>query len=616
MAKADAVKGVPPAGAEETPLPPCVVLLVSLAALGLVGIAWYLWAVHGRIVWASLAVGCALPMLALAVLTTARGVWRQFAEIERYSAELLSPDPPDRDMADLAHDYIFVVGLDMRVRYVNRYAAVNFGGEPAAIIGRRIDGLFPPQMASRMIGNLRRVIEQAHEVTIEDEISFPHRAIFLNTRLVPCRDQRGRITGVMGVSRDITERRRIEDALRESEGRFRSVFGQAPVALHVRDLSPVLSGIQALRLSGVDDVRAHLASHPEAVLALLDRARVVEANKAALDLFDADSPEELAQNLHRIRTPQYMNIVLQTFIDIAEGRGHFEGETVIRTLKGRERSAYLRATVMAGHERTLDRVLVSLTDMTDLRRAEQEAALSRLEALSATGRLAAGVAHEINNPLQGMKAQIRLLRDDLPAAPAGLRRLDALNMEVDKIARIVRGLLDLHRRGTDSAGVCDARVVVGGLVELVASEMAKSAVRIEAVMPPDPLYVQIGANQLTQTLLNLILNAQDAMPDGGAVRITASQADGAARMVVSDNGIGIAPENRARIFTPFFTTKGPRGTGLGLSVSDSLVRAAGGSIRFSSDVGKGTSFEITLPVAGKVGSYREGPAARAGVRDT
>jgi PAS domain S-box-containing protein len=608
----DNVAGVP--SREDLPAP--VVALVVLASIGLIGLAWYLWAAHSRPVWAALALALALPMLALAALNSARGVLRQLADIERFGADLWPAEPEYHDLADLAHDYIFVIGADMRVRYVNRYAAGNFGGEPRSLIGRRIDHIFPPPMATRMMSNLRKVIEATREVTIEDAIAFPHRSLYLNTRLIPCRDRRGRITGVMGVSRDITERRHMEDALRESEGRFRSVFGQAPIALHVRDLSPVLAGIEALRLTGVEDVRAHLKTHPEAVTALLDRARVIESNQAALDLFEAESLEELAANLPRIRTPQYMNTVLQTFLDIAEGRNHFEGETLIRTLKGRERTAYLRATVMAGHERTLDRVLVSLTDLTDTRRAQQEVALSRIEALSATGRLAAGVAHEINNPLQGMKAQVRLLRDEPPGSPAATRRLDSLNGEIDKIARIVRGLLDLHRHGAQKDGICDAKAVIAGLTELVASEMAKSGVRVETALPEGPLWVRMEANGLTQTLLNLILNAQDAMPKGGAVRIDAVRSDGAARIAVTDQGVGITPEDGARIFTPFFTTKGPRGTGLGLSVSESIVRAAGGRITFTSDIGRGATFEIILPAAEKAGDVPEGPAVRAGVRDT
>lgn len=597
-------------------IPKPVAALVALAALGLLGSAWYLWGVGRQTVWPTVALICAVPMLAVAVVATARGVWWQLAEVERLGSDLRPSHPPFHDLPDLAHDYIFVVGADMCVQYVNRYAAGNFGGEPRSMIGRRIDKLFPERMAVRMMGNLRKVMNDGREITIEDEIAFPHRSIFLNTRLVPYRDRRGRIMGVMGVSRDITERRHIEDALRHSEERFRSVFGQAPVALHVRDLSPVLTGIQEMRLAGIPDVRSHLKSHPEDVVKLLNRARVIESNQAALDLFEAASLDELAANVHRIRTPQYMNTVLQTFLDIAEGKNHFEGETVIRTLKGRERTAYLRATVMARHERTLNRVLVSLADMTDIRRAEQEAALCRLEALSATGRLAAGVAHEINNPLQGMKAQIRLLRDDLPDAPAKDRRLNALNTEVDKIARIVRGLLDLHRRGAGADGVCDARAVITGLIEIVASELAKTSVRVETTLPPGPLDVRMGANELTQALLNLLLNAQDAMPEGGVARITASRTDDTVRLVVADEGVGISPENRARIFTPFFTTKGPRGTGLGLSVSDSLVRTAGGRITFASETGKGASFEITLPAAGKAGFGPEGTAVRAGVRDT
>ena len=597
-------------------IPKSVAALVVIAALGLLGSAWYLWGAGRQTVWPAVALICAVPMLAIAVVAAARGAWRQLTEIERLGADLRPSKPPFHDLTELAHDYVFVVGADMRVQYVNRYAAGNFGGEPSSLIGRRIDKIFPERMALRMMGNLRKVLKDGREITIEDEIAFPHRSIFLNTRLVACRNHRGRVTGVMGVSRDITERRRMEDALRQSEERFRSVFGQAPVALHVRDLSPVLTGIEEMRLAGIPNVRAHLKSHPEEVVKLFDRTRVIESNQAALDLFEAGSLEELAANIHRVRTPQYMSVVLQAFVDIAGGGNHFEGEMVIRTLKGRERTTYLRATVMAGHERTLDRVLVSLADMTDIRRAEQEAALCRLEALSATGRLAAGVAHEINNPLQGMKAQIRLLRDDPPDGPAKDRRLSALNTEVDKIACIVRGLLDLHRRGAGADGVSDARAVIAGLIEIVAGELAKTSVRVETTLPPGPLEVRMGANELTQTLLNLLLNAQDAMPDGGVVRLTAAMADDTVRLVVADEGMGISPENRARIFTPFFTTKGPRGTGLGLSVSDSLVRAAGGRIAFTSDVGKGASFEINLPAAGKAGFEPEGTAVRAGVRDT
>jgi signal transduction histidine kinase len=228
-------------------------------------------------------------------------------------------------------------------------------------------------------------------------------------------------------------------------------------------------------------------------------------------------------------------------------------------------------------------------------RARTEAALVKTERLATAGRLAATIAHEINNPLEAVTNLIYLARS-APARQAR-RYLEMVEEELSRIAHITKMTLGFYRES--------GALVPVGLADLVAEVLSLYQAKLHAkgiqvqtrIERAQPILGSRG--ELRQVLANLVANALDVLPHGGALDISAGEAGGSVQLQVSDNGPGIPPDNLNRIFEPFFTTKAELGTGLGLWVSRQIVEKHGGTIAVESSP-KGTCFTITLPSASQL----------------
>jgi two-component system NtrC family sensor kinase len=223
--------------------------------------------------------------------------------------------------------------------------------------------------------------------------------------------------------------------------------------------------------------------------------------------------------------------------------------------------------------------------------------IGQSEKLASIGRLAAGVAHEVNNPLTGVLTFAHLLRDKHAADEQDRSDLDLVIRETTRVRDIVRGLLDFARESPSRRQPLDINVAVRQMLTLLRSQKEFKGVRIvEELTEPLPK-VNGDQNQLQQVLLNLALNACEAMPNGGILAIRTKARDSEVIVEVADTGSGIPKEHLDMIFDPFFTTKPVgKGTGLGLSVSYGIMQQHGGTIEVASEEGKGSTFTIVLPI--------------------
>ena len=244
-------------------------------------------------------------------------------------------------------------------------------------------------------------------------------------------------------------------------------------------------------------------------------------------------------------------------------------------------------------------VLVVLEDVTARVRLEEQ--LQQREKLSSIGLLAAGVAHEINTPLTGVSSYTQMLLGMLAETDPKHALLQKIRRQTDRATGIVNNLLNFSRTGgvTEFVEVNLNRVLEDTL-QLLEPQFRQSRVEIVRECAEELPRVHGNAGKLQQVFTNLLLNARDAIPDGGRITLRTSTDDrDLVNVEVRDTGIGIAPENVARIYDPFFTTKGVgRGTGLGLAVSYGIVQEHSGHIAVESAPGRGTTFRITLPTAG------------------
>ncbi len=254
-----------------------------------------------------------------------------------------------------------------------------------------------------------------------------------------------------------------------------------------------------------------------------------------------------------------------------------------------------------GPDGAVTHVITFSRDVTEQRALERS--IARTEKMAAVGRLAAGIAHEINNPLATIAGCAEAMRARLrePLDPEGLAEIreDAgvIEEEAYRCKEILEGLLDFSRARAERKGACDPREIARRAVRLLRHNPKASGVRLELDLAGEVPEVLGGEDQLVQVVLALVLNAADAAGPGGKVTVRVGTTPGGeVVLAVEDDGPGIPPEIRERIFEPFFTTKPPgKGTGLGLAVAYGIVRAHGGRIEVMSHPGLGTRFEIVLP---------------------
>jgi two-component system sensor histidine kinase HydH len=255
--------------------------------------------------------------------------------------------------------------------------------------------------------------------------------------------------------------------------------------------------------------------------------------------------------------------------------------------------------------RQAERALLSLQQAhDDLRRhadqlAEMQEALRQVERLSTLGELAADLAHEVRNPLASVRGTLQILSGNPP--PQEKQRFVKLVIdEVDRLNRVVEGYLRAARVGAARGGRADVVAAIRSVIELVRPQAERNRVEIECAATQQ-LPVPMDMHRLTQVSVNLMLNAIQAMPNGGVLRIecrATRDSDGVpvwAEVTFSDTGVGIAPEDRDNVFRPFFTTK-PSGTGLGLSIARRLVTEHAGTLTLDPAAAQGSVFRLRLPL--------------------
>jgi PAS domain S-box-containing protein len=240
--------------------------------------------------------------------------------------------------------------------------------------------------------------------------------------------------------------------------------------------------------------------------------------------------------------------------------------------------------------------LVTLRDLDSLESINTQLQVS--ERLAALGRITAGVAHEVKNPLNSMRLWLENLKESLPHdGDTGARQaVQVLDKEIDRLDAVVKRFLDFTRPMEVRLEATNLAVLLRDVLAVALPQLQQANVQVSQSLIADVPEVFADRDLLKQAVLNLILNAIDAMPTGGQLRLTLNRHGDMAEITVTDTGFGIPPENRQKVFQLFFTTR-PGGSGIGLASTFRIVQLLNGSIDFTSEVGRGTTFRIELPLA-------------------
>jgi len=378
----------------------------------------------------------------------------------------------------------------------------------------------------------------------------------------PIFSDQGQIIGAVQAMVDVTERERLARNLRESEEKYRQLVETSldGIALHTRD-------------------------------------RVLFANTAFVQMFGYTKPEELiGVPLLNLISPVFHGPLLRHLREISR-RFHRARIFEIKGLKkdgtdfdievGSLPTRYEGNLVFQTHVR----------DITDKKRLEEQ--LARSEKLAAVGQLAAGVAHEINNPLGGILVYSYLLLEDLPPQQPERSQVEKIIREATRCKEIIKGLLDFSRQAPASLQHVDINAILRDILSLIENHLDFQNVDIDTQLAPNLPPVQGDKGKLEQVFLNLFMNAGEAMAGHGTLTVsTRRNTMGAVEIRVSDTGPGIHPDHLPRLFDPFFTTKEVgRGVGLGLSVSYGIIKQHRGRIYIDTKAPVGATFVIELPAA-------------------
>jgi signal transduction histidine kinase len=359
-----------------------------------------------------------------------------------------------------------------------------------------------------------------------------------------------------------------------------------------------------------DRLNLIMRSVPNPIILMDFENQPILMNHEALRLFQS-TPLESARGRRRaqvcaINEARFTSFVSQLRLDPAQG---MNGELVLTDPDSRESlTMSVTSTEVRDEHGAVAATVSVMQDVSRLRELERrriEQILFDSEKLAATGRLAASIAHEINNPLEAIKNSLYLLTNKIPADDPNYKFLQIATKETDRVSRILRQMLGFYR--PPKMEPTDINRLIEDSQALIEKHLRQNKVRVENDLEADLPAVIASADQIRQVLLNLLLNAQQAMPDGGTIAVSTRASHGgdpeflmsdSVHIQIRDTGKGIPEEYLPRIFEPFFSTKDEKGTGLGLWVSQGIVQAHGGSIKLRSREGRGTTFSVALPIRG------------------
>jgi signal transduction histidine kinase len=419
--------------------------------------------------------------------------------------------------------------------------------------------------------------ENSRDLTLVDSIEGEER--LFEAVSAPTFNRDGMRTGMVSVMRDVTDLRRADQEVRTNYDKLRAA--EETVRQDRDRLNLIIENVG------------------DPIVVCDSAARVILCDALGMELLGKDEEEEErtpAQVKNRARFDAYITAFTFSFSDRESGVLRLYSPTVQAEIEYDARSGKIY-----DERGQVAYTVTIMRDLTALRRVEQlkvERRMLEMEKFAATGRLAGTIAHEVNNPMEAIKNAIFLLAESVK--PEAEPVYNILKVETERVARIVRQMLGLYRT-SEQVGSVDVNSVIEDTLLLFARQLERSEIKVETRLARLPVAVG-SADQLRQVLSNLVVNARDSMSQGGkliirsALRTDRGGVRSWIRILVADTGSGIPAALEPNVFEPFVTTKGERGTGLGLWIVKGIVENHGGRIRVRSREGKGTIFKIDLPV--------------------
>ena len=471
-------------------------------------------------------------------------------------------------MVDNLPHFVFRKDLQGRFTYANQLLCENLGRDLEDLLGKLDTDLFPAELAKGYQSADQQVMRSGQKLESTEAYRLPDgKQRFVQTVKVPLFDPYGRVVGVQGVFWDVTEQKLAEESIREQA--------------------------ELLNLAG------------DAIMVRSPNGRTAFWNRGAERLYGWSAAEACGQPAANLTSDD-----VDKLVEIELGlhtRGEWSGELRQKSRTGTEITVMSRWTLVRDAHGQPKSALIINTDLTERKRLEAQ--FLRAQRMEGVGTLASGLAHDLNNILAPIIISVPLLRCKLTEGEVN-EIVATIENSAQRGASIIRQLLTFGRGVEGERIPVTVRYLIQDTLK-IARETFPRSIRLRTIVPDDLWPVMGDPTQIHQVLLNLAVNARDAMPNGGelcfsaqnlvldeqyaAMNIKAKPVPHI-RIRVQDTGTGIPRELRDKIFDPFFTTKEiGKGTGLGLSTVAGIVKSHGGFIELDSEMGRGTAFSIHLP---------------------
>jgi PAS domain S-box-containing protein len=460
-----------------------------------------------------------------------------------------------------SEDAIIAKNLDGVVISWNPAATRIFGYEPEEMVGQPILRLIPEHLQheeSYILGKVRAGERIAHFET--ERVRKDGRHIRVMLTISPVRDGHGVVIGVSKIARDITEQRQLEI----TRARLAAIVESADDAILSKDLNGIITSW----------------------------------NQAAERTFGYTEEEMVGASILKL-VPEGLHFEETVILGKIRGGEPIEHyETVRLTKDGRRLNVSLSISPLRDVSGTVVGASKVLRDITGRKRMEQS--LIQAEKLSASARMAASIAHEINNPLEAVLNLIYLARSN-SAEPEVMAYLNTAEGELVRLAHIAKQTLGFYREQNSAAGV-SLTALVGEVLKIYSLKLREAGITVETRFG-SAREVVVRKGEMMQVISNLVTNAMYAISPGGKLLVATEDGDCDGReaivLLIQDSGLGISAENLQRVFEPFFTTRGSIGTGIGLWVAKQFIAGHSGTIEVESStdpVAHGTTFRICLPL--------------------
>jgi PAS domain S-box-containing protein len=486
---------------------------------------------------------------------------RTLEQAER--ARLVASHELWRSVTENPFDFVVSVDVEGRLEFLNHTGTQS---SPEKYLGIRIFDYLSPESTGDALEALRASFAEGRPGRWESHVPASDR--WYSCVVTPVRHD-GVVVSATVVGRDITREKQAEQAARQAEERYRQIVEST------RD------GLWCMDAGG----------------------RTTFMNQQLARMLGSTPEEMLGRTVFEIVHPEGREAARASFARRQQGHDEVVERRFVRK-DGSDLWALVSAAPSWDERGEFAGVTALVTDLSERRRLEEQ--LLHAQKMEAVGRLAGGIAHEFNNLITGIVGAAELLALKFAATPEAMSELQSVRQGADRAAALVRRLLTFARKQTSSPRIVDLRDVFTSAERILASAVGED-VELDLERADLPCTARVDPAQIEQVLLNLGINARDAMPSGGRLGIAVKRerlvtgrgalpAGEYVALVVSDSGVGMTPDVRERIFEPFFTTKSfAQGSGLGLSLVYGIVTGSGGTIEVDTAPGRGTVFTIRLP---------------------